>query len=96
MIQIDGAIRIVPIRVNTDVGVLKLDDNKEEPAVIQSLLTASGIFQIIYPASAMESIIEGLTKAKNETGNNIYIPRGGLSEADALKATENEIRNTKK
>lgn len=95
MIQIDGVVRVVPMKVSADSGDLQVEDIQEK-AVVQNLFTANGVVQVVYPLSAIGGVIEVLQKAKKEadsSNSEIYVPQGGLSEADALAEAENAIRN---
>ena len=102
MLVIDGAIRLVPLQIAADTGTFKLEeDQPETAAVIQTIITANGPVQVIYPVDVVDDLIRVLSEAKQEAGKGVkpntdlYIPNS-MSEADALAARENAIRNADK
>lgn len=63
-------------------------DGKEEAAVVQLLHTESGPVAVIYPTHAIDAVIEGLKKAKQDSNNDksdIFVPS---SDADVEQAKQ--------
>lgn len=95
MININGSIQVVPTQVSVESGTLRVDENNTQPAVIQTLNTMVGPVQVIYPAQAIDSVIDGLKQAKEEADKkqpptDLYIP-SSMNEAEAVAKAQQAI-----
>jgi hypothetical protein len=95
MLSIQGSLQILPDSVQADEGTVRIND-EETPAVVISYVTQSGIVQVILPAEFVDSIADGMKEAKkrSEGKADIYIPQGGMNEAEQIaKAKEGIEKN---
>lgn len=66
MLQIQGAIIVVPEAVRVEPTVLRVggEENSPDPAVLLTALSASGQIGIVFPPEEIDEIIKGLKNAK--------------------------------
>lgn len=76
MLTIQGVVQIYPLSINIEDGTLSMGD-KEQPAVVQTLLTESGPVQVVFPVEHIDAIVDALGKAKEKAEkpkSDLYIP----------------------
>ena len=92
MLNIQGAIQIIPDSVSAEPGKLQIADEAKN-AVIITLLTQSGPVQVIIPSEFVGDIADGLKEAADKSTTespDLYVPQGGMSEVHEIaKAKEN-------
>lgn len=98
MLAIQGAIQIIPESVSCEPGKLKVGE-ESKGAVVITYITTSGPVQIVLPSEHVDSIADGMKSAKQEADNesaDLYIPSGGMAEAEQIAKGAEEIQNIAK
>lgn len=108
-IIVDGALQVIPQATIAEPGELKVavaegEDPRSVPSVIQSLLTDSGVVQVIYNMQGVDKTIEALQNAKKEALENppeeeLPVKKlevaSSMGEAKALAAAQESITKGK-
>lgn len=93
MLNIQGAIQVIPEAISVEPGKLNADGN-EMRAVIASFNSGLGIVQIVLPSDSVQEIVDSILEAKKkaeEESSNIYIPQGGMQEAEQIAKAKDNI-----
>lgn len=95
MIQIDGALKIIPEQIAADIGKLDINGH-EQQAVVQTLITSNGIIQAIFLMDSLDGLIDLLVRtrerARKQDTAGIYIPKSE-DEINVLARAQEEIKN---
>lgn len=93
MLLIEGAVRVLPVSIAAEGGVLQ-QNNQKESAVILFIQTSSGELQVILPPENIDAIIEAIQKAKIEaeaTPKSDLVIANDMAQADAEAQTKTAI-----
>ncbi len=99
MIRVDGALDVVPLAIETDSGTIAAGDGKTSPAVIQTLQTDNGVVRVVFLTEYIDSICDGLQKAKEQANANpvnkpdLYIPKSDAEVSEVARAHEQIMSN---
>lgn len=94
MLLIEGAVRLLPLTIAAEGGVLQQAGEKES-AVILFIQTSSGEFQIVIPPENIDAITEAMQKAKEESEaapKTDLVVAKNMSEADSAAAVNRTIK----
>jgi hypothetical protein len=91
MLNIQGALQLIPESVSVEPGKLNADGN-EISAIVASFNSGQGIIQVILPIDSVDTIVSSILEAKKRSeqqNSDIYIPQGGMNEVEQIaKAKE--------
>ncbi len=95
MLYIEGAIKILPLSIGAEGGVLQQEDGNKEPAVVLYLQTTSGVFEVVIPPENIDKVAEALINAKEESENipkTDLIVSNNLDDAKAISEAEKKLK----
>jgi hypothetical protein len=97
MLQIQGALQILPATISTEPGEIRAEDGTTQSAIVLTLGTLSGPVQIIVPTSSVEAIIKGITEANKQAAevsktnsSDLYVP-GSAMEVEQIKKAHDQL-----
>lgn len=93
MLYIEGSIKILPLSIGAEGGVLQQEDGSKEPAVVLYLQTSSGVFEVVIPPENIDKIAETLIKAKEESES---VPKSDLVVSNNIEDAKTILEADKK
>lgn len=95
MLSIQGAIQILPQSASAESATISLTgpDGEKQNAVVITFISENGPIQVILPSDAVDGVVAGIIEAKQrgEVSDDLYIPKGGMAEAQAIAKKKEEI-----
>jgi hypothetical protein len=98
--MLSGSIEIIPISVRIEPGQTVGEDGETpSPMVVQTLEAQNGNIRAAFPLDSVDSIIDGLQKAKelaqqNTSHPDIYIPSSS-AEVEQIASAAEEVQKLK-